>query len=229
MKSLLDLRVNGEDLRVAVPEAWTLLEALRYAAGLTGTKQGCDKGDCGACTVLIDGVPTLSCLTLAHATRGEVLTIEGVADKDGPDSIQRAFDVCGALQCGFCQPGMILSAKALLARTPDPSDKDIREALSGNLCRCTGYTKIFEAVRMAANGCERQVPMRYGEPAPGFLVIGARGRKADSIAKATGETVYTSSFLAWRTARFCVLRTLTRELYQSIHRPRRRSRAYSRP
>jgi len=207
MKSLLDLRVNGESVRVAVPEAWTLLEALRYAAGLTGTKQGCDKGDCGACTVLVNGKPTLSCLTLAHATRGEVTTIEGLAGPDGPDPVQRAFDVCGALQCGFCQPGMILSAKALLTHTPKPTDGEIREALSGNLCRCTGYTKIFEAVRLAAAGCERQVPVRYGQPAAGFLVVGARGRKADSIKKATGETIYTDDIQLPRMAHGKILRS----------------------
>ena len=189
MASLCRLRVNGDDLDLAVPEHWTLLEALRYAAGLTGSKQGCDKGDCGACTVLVDGKPVLSCLTLAHDVRGEVTTIEGLATAEGPDPVQRAFDVSGALQCGFCQPGMILSAKALLSRQQDPSDTEIREALSGNLCRCTGYTKIFEAVRLAAK-TSRQVPVRYGRPAEGFNVIGARGRKADAIKKATGEAIY---------------------------------------
>jgi carbon-monoxide dehydrogenase small subunit len=149
MKSLLQLRVNGEDSAVAVPEPWTLLEVLRYTLGLTGTKQGCDKGDCGACTVLVDGKPTLSCLTLAHAVRGVVPTFAGVPTPAGPDPVQRAFDVSGALQCGFCQPGMILSAKALLARSPQPTDAEIREALSGNLCRCTGYQKIVDAVTAA--------------------------------------------------------------------------------
>ncbi|MBM4366315.1 MAG: molybdopterin-dependent oxidoreductase [Deltaproteobacteria bacterium] len=189
MSSTCRLRVNGDELALAVPEHWTLLEALRYAAGLTGTKQGCDKGDCGACTVLVDGQPVLSCLTLAHDVRGEVTTIEGLATPEGPDPVQRAFDVSGALQCGFCQPGMILSARALLSRQPNPSGAEIREALSGNLCRCTGYTKIFEAVRLAAN-TSRQVPVRYGQPAQGFNVIGARGRKADAIKKATGEAIY---------------------------------------
>jgi 4-hydroxybenzoyl-CoA reductase alpha subunit len=203
----LQLRVNGDDLRVAVPDAWTLLEALRYAAGLTGTKQGCDKGDCGACTVLVDGKPIISCITLAHAVRGEVTTIEGLGDKDGPDPVQRAFDVTGALQCGFCQPGMILSAKALLRRSPRPTDGEIREALSGNLCRCTGYTKIFEAVRLAASGIERQVPVRYGEPAEGFRVLGARGRKADSIRKATGEAIYTDDLTLPRMAHGKILRS----------------------
>lgn len=207
MKSLCQLRVNGDDVAVAVPEAWTLLEALRYAAGLTGTKQGCDKGDCGACTVLVDGKPTLSCLTLAHAVQGEVTTIEGLATAEGPHPVQRAFDVCGALQCGFCQPGMILSSKALLDRSPNPSDPEIREALSGNLCRCTGYTKIFEAVRLAAKGCELKVPVRYGQPAEGFRVLGARGRKADSIKKATGETVYADDIQLPRMAHGKILRS----------------------
>ena len=123
MKTLLPLRVNGETHELAVHQHWSLLEALRYELGLTGSKQGCDKGDCGACTVLRDGEPVLACCTLAATCEGsEITTIEGVADKDGPHPIQRAFDVCGALQCGFCQPGMILSAKALLDRCPQPTD-----------------------------------------------------------------------------------------------------------
>ncbi|MFZ5475430.1 MAG: molybdopterin-dependent oxidoreductase [Myxococcota bacterium] len=207
MKSLLRLRVNGEDVELAVPETWTLLEALRYELRLTGTKQGCDKGDCGACTVLVDGKPVLSCCVLAHSVRGEVTTIEGLASPEGPDPVQRAFDVTGALQCGFCQPGMILSAKALLTRSPDPTDAEIREALSGNLCRCTGYTKIFEAVKLAAKGVERHVPVRYGEPAEGFLVLGARGRKADSIRKATGEAVYADDIALPRMAHGKILRS----------------------
>ena len=174
MKSLLTLRINGEAHELAIPHHWTLLEALRYEAGLTGSKQGCDKGDCGACTVLVDGEAVLSCCTLAHATTGEVTTIEGLATPEGPDPLQRAFDSCGALQCGFCQPGMILSARALLNQTPQPTDEEIRQALGGNLCRCTGYTKIFEAVRVAAAGDPRsdhRVETRYGEPAEGFLVL----------------------------------------------------------
>jgi aerobic-type carbon monoxide dehydrogenase small subunit (CoxS/CutS family) len=152
----LSLKVNGDDVQVAAPDHWTLLEVLRYRLGLTGSKQGCDKGDCGACTVLVDGKPWLSCITLAASAEGRaVTTIEGLmplhlkAGGSGPDPVQAAFDKCGALQCGFCQPGMMLSARALLDRNPCPTRPEIREALAGNLCRCTGYTQIFEAVELA--------------------------------------------------------------------------------
>jgi aerobic-type carbon monoxide dehydrogenase small subunit (CoxS/CutS family) len=151
VKVLLPLKVNGDDHEVAVPPHWTLLEALRYELRLTGSKQGCDKGDCGACTVLLDGQPVLACLTLAVAARGrQVTTIEGLARRGKLDPVQDAFDESGALQCGFCQSGMMLSARALLNERPDPTEAELREALSGNLCRCTGYTKIFDAVRRAA-------------------------------------------------------------------------------
>jgi carbon-monoxide dehydrogenase small subunit len=152
-KVILPLRINHEDVEVAVPPHWTLLEALRYELRLTGSKQGCDKGDCGACTVLIDGAPHLSCITLAVAARGhEVVTIEGLTEEGGAlDPVQDAFDACGALQCGFCQSGMMISARALLDENPCPNLHETRVALSGNLCRCTGYTKIFEAVDAAAS------------------------------------------------------------------------------
>ena len=155
------LKVNGDTHDVGAPDHWTLLEVLRYRLGLTGSKQGCDKGDCGACTVLLDGEPVLSCLMLASLAEGhEITTIEGLATEHvarggtGVDPVQDAFDRCGALQCGFCQSGTILSARALLDTNPSPIDADIREALSGNLCRCTGYTQIIEAVRLTA--AERQ-------------------------------------------------------------------------
>jgi aerobic carbon-monoxide dehydrogenase small subunit len=153
--SLLVLSVNDRDYEVAAPDHHTLCEVLRYKLGLTGTKQGCDKGDCGACTVLVDGEPILSCITLARAAEGrKVTTIEGLAQGGKLDPVQDAFDRCGALQCGFCQPGMMLSARALLSNrssiSKTPSVEEIREALSGNLCRCTGYTKIIEAVLVAA-------------------------------------------------------------------------------
>jgi len=205
------LTINGEDVAVLAPQHWTLLEVLRYKLGLTGTKQGCDKGDCGACTVLIDGQPTLSCCTLSLAAQGRaVTTIEGL-----PRRVPRAFDITGALQCGFCQPGMICSAQALLDDTPDPSDAEIREALSGNLCRCTGYTKIFDAVRLAARDLDgladdsedRKVPICFGDPAKGFNVIGARGRKADSMRKAIGTEIYADDIQLPRMAHGRILRS----------------------
>jgi len=154
---VLKLHVNGDLVEVAAPEHWTLLEVLRQKLLLTGSKQGCDKGDCGACTVLLDGVPALACLKLAATAEGkEITTIEGLVPAhragggEGVDPVQDAFDKSGALQCGFCQPGMILSAKALLKENPNPTTTEIQESLAGNLCRCTGYTQIYEAVVMAA-------------------------------------------------------------------------------
>lgn len=148
---LVTLRVNGDLHRVGVPGHHTLLETLRYALGLTGSKQGCDKGDCGACTVLLDGEPTLACLTPVQEAEGrEVVTVEGLAGPAGPHPLQDAFDLHGAAQCGFCTPGILCSAAALLARNPSPTRAEIREALSGNLCRCTGYAKIYDAVEAAA-------------------------------------------------------------------------------
>ena len=153
---VLRLNVNGDVREVAAPAHWTLLEVLRYELELTGSKQGCDKGDCGACTVLVDGRPVLACLALAALCEGcEITTIEGLlpahvaAGGEGPDPVQEAFHRCGALQCGFCQPGMMLSARALLNENPAPTREEIRDALAGNLCRCTGYTQIVQAVELA--------------------------------------------------------------------------------
>jgi len=206
------LRINGQSHEVLAPDHWTLLEVLRYKLRLTGTKQGCDKGDCGACTVLMDGEAVLSCCTLAAmAEDSEITTIEGL-----PMRVPRAFDICGALQCGFCQPGMICSAHALLEKTPNPSLPEIRDALGGNLCRCTGYTKIFEAVQLAAKDLDGladmdtpglEVPIRYGEPAEGFLVLGAKGRKADSIRKAIGTEIYADDIDLPRMAHGRILRS----------------------
>lgn len=145
------LRVNGDQYEVGVPAHYTLLETLRYVLRLTGSKQGCDKGDCGACTVIMDGRATLSCITPVHEAQGhDVLTVEGLASAEGPHPLQDEFDLKGAAQCGFCTPGILCSAAALLQRNPAPSRLEIREALSGNLCRCTGYTKIYDAVEAAA-------------------------------------------------------------------------------
>ena len=139
--------VNGETRRASVPPETTLLALLRDHFGLTGAKVGCDVGDCGACTVIVDDRPVNACLMLAgQADRRRVLTIEGVASKDKLHPLQKAFEERGALQCGFCGPGMVLSAKALLDQNPDPSRYEIRDALAGNLCRCTGYAKLVDAV-----------------------------------------------------------------------------------
>ena len=147
MKRILRLRVNGEEYEVLTEVNKTLLEVLREDLGLTGTKRGCDLGTCGACTVLIEGKPYLSCLTLAADVQGkEIMTIEGL-HKDGElHPLQKAFVEKGAIQCGFCTPGMILTAKAFLDERPHPLEGEVKKAISGNLCRCTGYVKIIEAI-----------------------------------------------------------------------------------
>lgn len=145
------LHVNGRAYAARVEDHWTLLDVLRNQLGFTGAKKGCDQGSCGACTVLLDGIAVQSCLVLAVQSQGRsIVTIEGLARDGRLDPLQSAFHEVGAIQCGFCTPGMILSAKALLLRNPDPSEDQIKEALSGNLCRCTGYVKIVQAVKMAA-------------------------------------------------------------------------------
>lgn len=150
-KQMIELEVNGETREVLVEPRTTLLQVLREDLGLTGTKQGCNAGDCGACTVLIDHHPVVSCLTLAIEAQGkEILTIEGLEQQGRLHPLQQAFIDHYAVQCGFCTPGMILSAKTLLDRNPQPTEEEVREAISGNLCRCTGYVKIVEAILAVA-------------------------------------------------------------------------------
>lgn len=200
---IVRLRVNGDLHRVGVPAHFTLLETLRYVLGLTGSKQGCDKGDCGACTVLVDGTPTLSCITPVLEAQGrDVVTVEGLGSADGPHPLQDCFDLLGAAQCGFCTPGILCSAAALLDRDPDPTLEEVREALSGNLCRCTGYTKIYEAVLAAGErlrGRDARGPGKSGSTGSDGQSGAAapeerEGRRGRSGSVSPGSTGVSTSF-----------------------------------
>jgi len=155
MKAMITLRLNEEETRVEVEPHWTLLQVLRDELGLMGTKEGCGVGECGACTVIMNGETINACIfPVLEADGKDITTIEGLADTEGRlDPLQQAFVEHGAVQCGFCTPGMILSAKALIKNNPHPTDEDIKVAISGNLCRCTGYVQIIEAIKSV---CHRE-------------------------------------------------------------------------
>ena len=157
-KVKMTLRVNGEDQEVAFAPHKTLLEVLREDMGLTGTKHGCELGECGTCTVLMDGEPVLSCLVLGLESDGrEITTIEGLAGPDGPHPLQHRFAETGAAQCGYCTPGILLTAKSLLDSDPAADRQSIKEGLAGNLCRCTGYLQIYQAVEQAAADLREEI------------------------------------------------------------------------
>ncbi len=191
MKKIIQLSVNGELREVAVRPSRTLLDVLREDLGLTGTKNGCGLGDCGCCTVLMDGEPVNSCLVLAVEAQGhEVLTIEGLAENGDLHPLQKSVITNGAIQCGFCTPGMIMSAKALVDRTAAPNREEIKEALAGNLCRCTGYAKIIEAVEHWSDYADGRAPDLAGEYRPERVVVGKRVPRIDAPEKATGQAVF---------------------------------------
>jgi aerobic carbon-monoxide dehydrogenase small subunit len=154
-KELIELRVNGRRHELAVEPSELLLDVLRRDLQLTGSKRGCDDSSCGACTILVDGVPTLACTMLAFSAAAngpvtpDITTVEGIADHGALAAIQKAYGDWGGAQCGFCTPGFMITVKALLDRNPEPTEDDIRHALSGNLCRCTGYTQMYQAIKAA--------------------------------------------------------------------------------
>ncbi len=160
MKRDIVLKVNGKSYNLSVEAHRTLVEVLRETLGFTGTKKSCNEGECGACTVLMDGKPVASCLVLAVAAQGkEITTIEGLNEGEKLHPVQEAFVKHAAIQCGFCTPGMVLAAKALLDENPEPTAKEVRRAISGNLCRCTGYQQIVDAVMAAAAAMKTGAPV----------------------------------------------------------------------
>ena len=162
-KELIELRVNGRRHELAIEPSELLLDVLRQELELTGSKRGCDDSSCGACTVLVDGVPMLSCTMLAMscsaggAVTPEITTVEGIADHGALAAIQKAYGDWGGAQCGYCTPGFMVTVKALLDSNPDPTEEDIRHALSGNLCRCTGYTQMYQAIKAAIEAEKRGI------------------------------------------------------------------------
>src|SRR4030043_1616201 len=187
----VSLNINGRVENLEIAPQRTLLEVIRDDLQLTGTKCGCEDGTCGACTILLNGTPVRSCLLLAAEVQGqEIVTIEGLSDGEELHPVQKAFVKYGGTQCGFCTPGMILTVKALLDRNPSPTEREIRQAISGNLCRCTGYTKIVESV-MAASG--QHAPSLQKETVlPDYSVVGKRVSRTDSVPKVKGEAKYSA-------------------------------------
>src|SRR5512139_1348535 len=187
----VSLNINGRvEILEVVPQA-TLLEVMRDDLQLTGTKCGCEDGTCGSCTILLNGAPVRSCLLLAAEVQGqEIVTIEGLASGEKLHPVQEAFVKYGGTQCGCCTPGMILTAKALLDKNPSPTEGEIRQAISGNLCRCTGYTKIVESV-MAASGQRAPFSQKEGVPSD-FSIVGKRVSRTDSVPKTKGEVKYSA-------------------------------------
>lgn len=163
-KELIELRVNGRTHELAIEPSALLLDVLRQELQLTGSKRGCDESSCGACTVLVDGVAMMSCTLLAASCEGqEIMTVEGVSQHGTLTAIQKAYGDWGAAQCGFCTPGFIMTVKSLLAENPEPSESDVRNALSSNLCRCTGYNQMYEAIRSAI-AAEQESATDAGQP-----------------------------------------------------------------
>jgi len=163
-KELIELRINGRTLELAVQSNALLLDVLRQDLNLTGSKRGCDDSSCGACTVQVDGIPMLSCTMLAASYQGcEITTVEGISDGGGLAAPQKAYGDFGGSQCGYCTPGFMMTVRWLLANNPNPTDEEIREALSSNLCRCTGYTQMYQAIRAAIDAESQQRPAEMAE------------------------------------------------------------------
>ncbi len=190
-RTKIKFRVNGKVVELEVDPAATLLDVLREQLGLTGVKRGCDTGDCGACTVIINGETFRSCLVPILKVEGkDVITVEGLAEGGKLHPLQEAFIECGAVQCGFCTPGMLLSAKALLDRNPNPTREEVRQAISGNLCRCTGYKKIIDAIMLAAERMRGEVGERGKVEANITGAVGRRVKRLDALKKVTGKAIF---------------------------------------
>lgn len=203
------LKVNGREYELVVGPETVLLDLLREDLGLTGAKQSCDRtGQCGACTVIVNGRAVRSCLTKVRGLDGaEVITVEGLGTPENPHLIQEAFVLTGAVQCGFCTPGMIMATKALLDTNPTPSIEDIKKALTRNLCRCTGYVKILEAVKLAARFLSGETTLDKERPDPAGPVLGVSHPRPSALAKACGTACFTADIKLEDAAEVAVVRS----------------------